>query len=214
MFDDKSGCCWNGSDHLFWELVSSHSVSLMDATLDEYYTCILVQGEVDQRAISQSNQHIIDSVETNKQNGSWNDFCDTSTTQWDTSPVTLFCHRWFKHTEQTPRSQHVCKQPWPNLVETLTDHPRQWRTELRWRPEQESSLAPPCSSLRPDGSRCIVETFRHPQWFGARGIVPSLIPSVRPWPQAFPELRNNVTESWVLIPVESKKVFVVITAKS
>jgi len=53
----------------------------MDATLDEYYTCILVQGEVDQRAISQSNQHIIDSVETNKQNGSWNDFCDTSTTQ-------------------------------------------------------------------------------------------------------------------------------------
>jgi len=30
----------------------------------------------------------------------------------------------------------------------------QGRNEVRWRPGQEASLAPPCSNLRPCGSKC------------------------------------------------------------
>ena len=32
----------------------------------------------------------------------------------------------------------------------------QWRNEVRWRPGQEATLAPPCSNLRSFGSKCIV----------------------------------------------------------
>jgi len=32
----------------------------------------------------------------------------------------------------------------------------QGRNEVRWRPGQEASLAPPCSNLRSFGSKCIV----------------------------------------------------------
>jgi len=46
----------------------------------------------------------------------------------------------------------------------------QGRSEVRWRPLQETSLAPPFSNLRPFGSKCAVEestcdivvTFLHP----------------------------------------------------
>ena len=57
------------------------------------------------------------------------------------------------------------------------------RNEVRWRPVQEVSLTPPCSTLKSSGSKRAVEestcnivgTFRRPpQWFGSRGIGPSL----------------------------------------
>ena len=72
---------------------------------------------------------------------------------------------------------------------------------VRWRPEQEASLAPPCSNLRPFRSKFTVlkkvlvtllglfgahrSHFPPPQWFGApwwfgnRGILPPC-PSLRP----------------------------------
>jgi len=72
----------------------------------------------------------------------------------------------------------------------------QGRNEVRWRPGQETSLAPPCSNLRSFGSKStvskkVVVTFlglfgasrNHlapPQWFGARGIVPPCPLSLRP----------------------------------
>ena len=56
--------------------------------------------------------------------------------------------------------------------------------EIRWRPEQETSLAPLCSSLRFFGSKCtVLKTVLVTLLglFGARGIVPSLPPVVTPW---------------------------------
>jgi len=61
--------------------------------------------------------------------------------------------------------------------------------EVRWRPRQEASLAPPCLNLRSFGSKCTVlkkvlmtllGLFGPPQWFGARGFVPPA-PSLRLW---------------------------------
>jgi len=67
----------------------------------------------------------------------------------------------------------------------------QWRNEVRWRPGQEESLAPPCSNLWAFGSKYIalkkilVTLLRFfgvpcshsapPQWLGAQGIVPPLL---------------------------------------
>jgi len=62
------------------------------------------------------------------------------------------------------------------------------RTEVRWRPVQEASLAPPCMKLRSFGSKCSVlekaylrhcSNFRRPRWFGARGIFSPCPHSVR-----------------------------------
>ena len=65
----------------------------------------------------------------------------------------------------------------------------QGRNEVRWRPGQEASLAPPCSSLRSFGSKCtllkkvLVTCLRHygalRSHFAARWIVP--LRSLRPW---------------------------------
>ena len=61
------------------------------------------------------------------------------------------------------------------------------RTEVRLRPGQETSLAPPYLNLRYFGSKCIalkekrttlLRLFGALQGFGARGIKP---PSLRPW---------------------------------
>jgi len=51
--------------------------------------------------------------------------------------------------------------------------------------------APPCENLRSFGSKCTVLKkvlvillglfAPHPQWFGARGVVPPCRPSLRPW---------------------------------
>ena len=65
----------------------------------------------------------------------------------------------------------------------------QGRNEARWRLGQETSLAPPCSNLRPFGSKCTVLKkvlmtlwlFGPPQWFGTRGIVPPCPLSLRLW---------------------------------
>jgi len=72
----------------------------------------------------------------------------------------------------------------------------QGRNDVRWLPGQEAWLAPPCSNLRSFGSKCSVlkKVFvallglfgtpavirRPPQWFGARGIVPSCHPRCAP----------------------------------
>ena len=69
---------------------------------------------------------------------------------------------------------------------------QQGRNEIRWRPGQEASVAPPCSNPRSSGSKCTVlkNVFvtllglygaPHSDWapplrFGARGIVPPLPP--------------------------------------
>jgi len=73
---------------------------------------------------------------------------------------------------------------------------QQGRNEIRWRPGQEASLAPPCSNLRSLGSKCtaLKNVFvtllglygvPHSDWalplrFGDRGIVPPLTPLVTP----------------------------------
>jgi len=79
---------------------------------------------------------------------------------------------------------------------------QQGHNEVRWRPGQEASLTPPCSNLRSFWSKCtawkktcnIVGTFRRPpqsfgticshsaplSWFGARRIVLTFPPSLRP----------------------------------
>jgi len=73
---------------------------------------------------------------------------------------------------------------------------QQGRNEIRWRPGQEASVAPPCSNPRSSGSKCTVlkNVFvtllglygaPHSDWapplrFGARGIVPPLPPLVTP----------------------------------
>jgi len=71
----------------------------------------------------------------------------------------------------------------------LNNRDVQGRNEVRWRPGQETSLAPPCSNLRPFGSKCtVLKTvlmtlwlFVPPQWFGTRGIVPPCPLSLRLW---------------------------------
>jgi len=100
----------------------------------------------------------------------------------------------------------------------------QGRTEVRWRPGQETCLAPPCSTLRSFGNKCIVfrkkparllGLFGSPQWFGTRGIVPLFVTPLvwhfatkcadvkfaEPWmPNDFTELRNNSYVGSALCP--------------
>jgi len=71
----------------------------------------------------------------------------------------------------------------------LENREMQRRNEVRWRLGQETSLAPPCSNLRPFGSKCTVLKkvlitlwlFGPPQGFGTRGIVPPCPHSLRLW---------------------------------
>jgi len=63
----------------------------------------------------------------------------------------------------------------------------QWRNEVRWSLGQETHLAPTCSNLRSFWSKCtvfkkVLMTFLwlfSPQYFGARGIVPTCTHSLR-----------------------------------
>jgi len=43
-----------------------------------------------------------------------------------------------------------------NVVYTNLYNSKQGRHEIRWRPGQEASLAPPCSNPRSFGSKCAV----------------------------------------------------------
>jgi len=69
------------------------------------------------------------------------------------------------------------------------------RTEVGWRPGQETSLEPTCSDVRSFGSKCAVlkmylrhcwdfsaptQWFGTPQRLGARDIAPHLPPSFTP----------------------------------
>ena len=66
--------------------------------------------------------------------------------------------------------------------------PYQGRAEVRWRPGQETSLAPPCSNLGSFASKCTVlkkvlaalGLFGAPQWFSGH-LCPLCTSSVRPW---------------------------------
>jgi len=73
----------------------------------------------------------------------------------------------------------------------------QGHNEVRWRPGQETSLAPPFSNLRPFGSKCTVlkkvlvtllglfgssAVIRRPHSDSAHGeLCPPCTPSLRPW---------------------------------
>ena len=67
--------------------------------------------------------------------------------------------------------------------------PTQERNEVKWRPGQEASFTPPCSNLRPVGSKCAVEestcdivgTFRRHHIASASGELCPHTPSLRPW---------------------------------
>jgi len=66
----------------------------------------------------------------------------------------VWCY--FSFTCVSPR-----KMPNP-LFESITNvwacssPSKQWRTEVRWRPGQETSLPPPCLNLKSFGSKCAV----------------------------------------------------------
>jgi len=78
---------------------------------------------------------------------------------------------------------------WRSLHCNLTKVLSQGRTEVKWRPGQETSLAPSCSKLKSIGRKCtvlkkILATLLG--LFGARGILPPLSPHYAPgFPAAF-----------------------------
>ena len=70
------------------------------------------------------------------------------------------------------------------VLSTITTY-EQGRSEVRWRPGQEASVAPPCVNLSSFGSKCtmlkkVLVTLLG--LFGARGVVP---PSLRPYLKSF-----------------------------
>ena len=71
----------------------------------------------------------------------------------------------------------------------------QGRTEIRWRPGHEASLAHPCSNLMLFGKECIaLKKVRATLLgvFGAPGIVPPLYPGVTPLVPWYRRFRGSV----------------------